>query len=286
MSPPVAVLGAAGRSGRVICRALAAAGIPVRALVRRAGSKAALPRGVEEVVVAPDPAAQALACAGARSVVSCAPAEASAALLAALPKPLPHLVLLGSTRRYSRFPNARGQAVLALERAFAASGAAGVLLYPTMIYGAEGENNVRRIAALARLGVLPLPGGGRSLIQPVHTEDVARAVAAAVLRRAVAEAPVVLAGPRPVAYADFVRAVAQAAGRRVLILPVPLLAARAIAGLASLLPRLPRVGQDEVLRLAEDKDFDIGPARRLLGFDPMPLEDGLALTFAGLDTGR
>jgi len=285
MTPPVVVLGAAGRSGRAVCRALVAAGMPVRALIRRPRS-AAGPPAEAEIVVAADADAQARASAGARSVVSCAPAEASAALLAALPRPPPHLVLLGSTRRYSRFPNERGQAVLALERAFAASGAAGVLLYPTMIYGAEGENNVRRIAALARLGVVPLPGGGRSLIQPVHTEDVARAVTAAVLRQAVAQAPVVLAGPSPVTYADFVRAVAAAVGRRVLILPVPLAAARAIARLASLLPGLPPVEQDEVLRLTEDKDFDIGPARRLLGFDPMPLEDGLALTFGDVDTGR
>jgi len=285
VSRPVAVLGANGRSGRSVCRALIAAGLPVRALIRRPGTEAGLP-GEAEIVVAADANAQARASAGARSVVSCAPAEASIALLAALKRPHPHLVLLGSTRRYSRFPNERGQAVLALEREFAASGAAGVLLYPTMIYGAEGENNVQRIAALARFGLVPLPGGGRSLIQPVHTEDVARAVTAAVLREAVAEVPVVLAGPAPVTYAEFVRAVAAAVGRRVLILPVPLAAARAIARLAALLPGLPRIRQDEVLRLTEDKDFDIGPARRLLGFDPMLLEDGLALTFRRVDIGR
>ena len=37
-----------------------------------------------------------------------------------------------------------------------------------MIYGAEGEDNVRRLAALLRrLPVVPLPEGGRALVQPI-----------------------------------------------------------------------------------------------------------------------
>jgi uncharacterized protein YbjT (DUF2867 family) len=235
-----------------------------------------------DLCVAPDTAAQALACAHARSVVSCAPAEAATALLAAMPRPAPHCVLVGSTRRYTRFPDARADAVRALETAFGASGIAGVLLHPTMIYGASGENNVRRIAALARFGVIPLPGG-RSLIQPVHADDVARAIVAAVERRAVATEPIVLAGPEPLPYAAFVRAVAHAAGRRVRLVAVPLGLAIVLARLVSALPGLPRVTREEILRLTEDKAFDITPARRLLGFDPMPLEAGLALTFPRRD---
>ncbi len=36
------------------------------------------------------------------------------------------------------------------------------MLHPTMIYGAQGEDNVQRLARLLRrLPVVPLPGGGR-----------------------------------------------------------------------------------------------------------------------------
>lgn len=301
MSAPVAVLGATGRTGATVCRALVAAGLPVQALIRRADTAAAPAGGADasshdgaaeagaglpavvERVLAPDPAAQAAAGAAARSLVSCAPAEATTALLAALPRPGPHLVLIGSTRRYSRLPDPRAAAVRALEDAFLASGRPGVLLHPTMIYGAAGENNVRRIAALARFGVIPLPGGGRSLIQPVHVEDLARAVVAAVARRAVAAEPIVLAGPEAVTYAEFVRAVGRAAGRPVRVLAVPLAVALAVARIAALIPGLPRVSPAEVRRLCEEKAFDIGPAQRLLGFAPMPLEAGLALTFRRRD---
>ena len=281
MTAPVVVIGAGGRLGSVVCRALIAAGFSTRAVVRSRDRAQAVPAEAA-LAVAPDPPSQATACVDAGSVVCCAPAEAATALLAALPRPAPHCVVLGSTRRYSRFPDARADAVRALEAAFSASGVAGVLLHPTMIYGTDGENNVRRIAALARLGIIPLPGGGRSLIQPVHAEDVAAAVVAAVARRAVAAEPVVLAGPEPVPFAAFVRAAAGAAGRRVRVVSVPLGLARMLAAL-SRLAGLPRVTRAEILRLTEDKAFDITPARRLLGFAPMSLAAGLALTFPRRD---
>jgi uncharacterized protein YbjT (DUF2867 family) len=281
VTAPVVVIGAGGRLGSAVCRALIATGVSVRALVRSRDRAQAVP-GEAALAVAPHPPSQAMACVDARSVVCCAPAEAATALLAALPRPAPHCVVLGSTRRYSRVRDARADAVRALEAAFSASGVAGVLLHPTMIYGATAENNVRRIAALARLGLIPLPGGGRSLIQPVHADDVAGAVVAAVERRAVAAEPVVLAGPEPMPYAAFVRAVAGAAGRRVRVVSVPLGLALALAPLTHV-AGLPHVTRGEIARLTEDKAFDITPARRLLGFAPRSLAAGLALTFPRRD---
>ena len=68
-------------------------------------------------------------------------------------------VFLGSTRKFTRWPDAHGNGVLAGEAAFLASGRSGVMLHPTMIYGAQGEDNVQRLAALLRrLPFVPLPG--------------------------------------------------------------------------------------------------------------------------------
>ena len=65
------------------------------------------------------------------------------AILAATPEAA-RFVGLGSTRKYTAWPDAHGDGVLAGERALLASGRPGVLLHPTMIYGAQGEDNVRR----------------------------------------------------------------------------------------------------------------------------------------------
>ena len=130
--------------------------------------------------------------------------------------PAARFVFLGSTRKFTRFPDAHGNGVLAGEAAFLASTRSGVMLHPTMIYGAQGEDNVRRLAALlARLPVVPLPGGGRSLVQPIHQDDVTRCLLAALARGWDGPHALTIAGPRALSYADFVRAVAHAAGLRV-----------------------------------------------------------------------
>jgi uncharacterized protein YbjT (DUF2867 family) len=225
-----------------------------------------------------DAAALRAALEGARRVVSTAHACHAPAILAATEAPV---VLMGSTRKHSRWPDAHGDGVRAGEAALFASGRDGVILHPAMIYGAEGEDNVQRLAALMRrLPALPLPGGGNSLVQPIHQSDVTRALLAALGREWSGPHALDIAGPRPLAYRDFCAAVARAAGlapRPVLPVPLaPLLAALPLANL--LLPR--RVAGDEIRRLTEDKAFDVGPMRRELGLDPLPLDEGLKLTFA------
>ncbi len=64
-----------------------------------------------------------------------------------------------------------------------------------------------------------------------------------------------IAGPEPLPYADFVRAVAAAAGLGPpRIVPVPAALLLALAPLTAL-PLLPRIRAGEVRRLLEDKGF-------------------------------
>jgi nucleoside-diphosphate-sugar epimerase len=277
----IALIGASGRSGQALARALADRGEAFLPVVRSVAKWSALglpcaPR----VADLSDARALREALSGATRVISCAHARHAPAILAAAPLDA-RFVLMGSTRRFSHWPDDHGDGVRAGEAAFLASGRAGVMLHPTMIYGAEGEDNVQRLAALMRrLPVLPLPGGGRSLVQPVHQDDVTAALLAALERVESLSGTLVIAGPEAMAYRDFCAAVARAAGlspRPVLPLPSPLL--MALAPFTRALPFLPRIGADEIRRLTEDKAFDIAPARAALGFAPRPLEAGLALTF-------
>ncbi|NMJ43799.1 NAD(P)H-binding protein [Roseomonas sp. JC162] len=277
----IALVGATGRSGAALARVLAAEGIAFIPVIRNAAAWAALGLpGEARVADLRDPASLHRALAGAECVVSTAHARHAPALLAAA-EPGASFVLMGSTRRYSQWPDAHGDGVRAGEAAFLASGRRGVMLHPTMIYGAEGEDNVRRLAALiARLPFAPLPGGGRALVQPIHQGDVTRSLLAALKRDWAEATTIVIAGPAPMAYRDFLGAVAHAAGLRVPpILPIPALPLRLLAPLTRFIPGLPRIGADEIRRLTEDKAFDIGPMRRLLGVEPIPLDQGLALTF-------
>jgi uncharacterized protein YbjT (DUF2867 family) len=284
---PVHLIGASGRTGAALMRRLLAAGIPVQPVVRDAARWAVArpPREpllaeAETADLADTPAMRAIL-AGATRIVSTAHARTTELLLAAAP-PAATLILLGSTRRFTRWPDDSGEAVMRGEAAFLASGRRGVMLHPTMIYGAQGEDNVQRLAALLRrLPVAPLPGGGLAKVQPIHQDDLSSAILAALDVPWPTATTLVLAGPVPVSYADFVRAVAAAAGLKPpRILPVPSGLLLALAPLAARLPFLPRVTEAEIRRLGEDKAFDVGPMFATLGIRPMSLEQGLARTFA------
>jgi uncharacterized protein YbjT (DUF2867 family) len=282
MAPQVHVIGASGRSGSALCRSLQADGTSYVPLVRDLATWSAMEHGVVTPRVADltDAARLRAALADATRIVSCAHARHAPAVLAAAPAEA-RLVLLGSTRKFTRWPDVHGNGVLRGEASFLASGRSGVMLHPTMIYGAQGEDNVQRLATLLRrLPFVPLPGGGTAMVQPIHQDDVTRAIRAALDRAWDGAHSLVIAGPTPLPYADFVRAVAAASGQReprILALPVtPLMV---LAGILRYIPVLPRIDPAEIRRLMEDKSFDVRPMIETLGFTPMPLHEGLARTF-------
>ena len=126
---------------------------------------------------------------------------------------------------------------------------------------------------------MPLPGGGRSLVQPIHQSDVTRCLRAALDAAWTGPEAVVIAGPTPISYAGFVRSVATAAGqRRPRIVPLPPRLLRLAAAFTAL-PGLPRVRGAEVRRMMEDKAFDTVEMRRRLGVVPISLVRGLAEAF-------
>jgi uncharacterized protein YbjT (DUF2867 family) len=284
MAPPVQVhiIGASGRSGASLCRSLLADMVPVVPIVRDAARWAATGLGLApRITDVTDQAGLRSTLQDATRIVCCTHARHAPAVIDAAPGDA-RFVFLGSTRKFSKWPDEHGSGVLRGEIAFLASGRAGVMLHPTMIYGADGEDNVQRLAALLRrLPMVPLPGGGTALVQPIHQDDVTRAIRAALEHSWNEPRSLVIAGPASLPYAEFVRAVAAAAGlRRPRIVRVPAGPLIVAARLLAHVPRLPRVHPAELRRLLEDKAFDVDPLAQILGVRPMPLHAGLARTFA------
>ena len=156
------------------------------------------------------------------------------------------------------------------------------MLHPTMIYGAQGEDNVQRLARLLRrLPVVPLPAGGRALVRPIYQEDVTRCLRAGITARWRGPESVIVAGADTVTYAEFVRAVAIAAGlRQPRIVPLSARLLRLVAPLTRALPGVPTIHAAEIQRLLEDKTFGIAGMEQRLGVIPVGLTEGLARTFA------
>lgn len=277
----IAVIGASGRSGSALCRSLLAQNCQIIAVVR------------DPTKLAPDIAQrcyaikqanltdpQSLACAlkEATLVVNTAHARHCAALLAATPAPL---VALGSTRKFTRWPDAHGQGVLAGEAALQQDGRPSVILHPTMIYGAQGENNVQRLAALLKkLPIIPLPQGGRFLVQPIDQRDVTRSLVAALTllstHRITSPQSIVIAGLEAVSYKKFIDLILHYSGiKKRPIISVPSSVLCMAAGVLRYIPRFPRIEAAEIRRLTEDKNFDITAMQQQLGVTPHALTQGL-----------
>jgi nucleoside-diphosphate-sugar epimerase len=279
----VHIIGASGRCGAALCRALAASGTEVVALVRdlKRWRALAVPGEAREIQLA-DYFSVMMALKDATRVVNLAPALYTKALMAAGPEDALY-VLLGCASRFTRFPDTASLGVIEGERVFLGSGRDGVILHPTLIYGGGAEDRAMQtlLHLLGRLPLIPLPRRGRALMQPIALDDVISCLIAALNRNWRAGHSIVLAGPQTVPRAEFLRLVAQSAGLRlppVLGVNTSLLAMLAV--LTEFLPGLPTLTDDSVRRLDEDTVFDITDMATELGVVPTSLPDGLKRAFA------
>jgi nucleoside-diphosphate-sugar epimerase len=280
----VAVVGATSKNGRYLVARLVAEGLAVTAVGRNAGRLARLdPKAEKRTADLERPETLRAALAGAAQVVSLAHARFTSALLAALPETCERVVLTGSMRRYSKLADPAGEAVAAGEAAFMASGRRGVMLHPGMIYGPPEERNVNRIVRYVKRWPegapvpFPLPAGGRATIQPIFIDDLIEAFIGALTRDEALGEPIVVGGPAPIAYRDFVAACARAFGRHAVILPLPVGLIATLAAVARAVGVRGAPTRAELLRMTEDKAFDVAPMRTRLGVIPRSFEDGLKL---------
>lgn len=214
---------------------------------------------------------------GADVVISCAHASFTMQILDALETRTPKLVLVGSAWRYSGVYEARGHEVVAAEAALLDSGRNGVMLHPTMIYGGTQENNLHRlIDAIHRWPVLPIPGGGSNLVQPIHVDDVAQSIVAAVTKDWNGPHALPICGPIPMRWRYMLDACVNALGYRRVVFSVPLRPAIAALQLLQRTGVMPPIDPNILLRFREDVSFSTIPMNTHLGIYPRDFESGLS----------
>lgn len=288
---PVALAGGTGFTGRRVAARLVAAGASPVCLVRATGNAGALPPGVEQ---RPGDLGDAASLdrwlAGCRSMISCASMGFGHApgLVAACERAgILRAVFVSTTAIFTSLPAPSKAVRTAAEAAVIASRLRWTILRPTMIYGARGDRNVERLLrAVARWPLIPVPGSGRSLVQPVHVDDLADGIVAAWSAGAAAGRAYDLSGAAPVTLSELIDAAAAAVGRSVTQVRLPL---GPVAGTLGLLEtaglRLP-VRREQVLRLAEDKAFPHAAAAADLGFSPRGVAEGLRDEARSLNLAR
>ncbi len=282
VTDPVHVLGAAGRIGQAVCRALLAHGAKVVPVVRdqRSWQATGLP-GLARSANLLDGFTLRGVLNDAVRVVSCASPHFTETIISAT-RPDVLLVLTGDARRYLSAPDRHGLSAMEGERVLLGSGRPGVMLHPTMIYGLpNGDPVLNMLHWMKRLPVLPLPEGGRVKVQPIALYDVVRALLAALDRNWPQPMAFPIAGGRAVPMREFVEALAKEAGikqRPILTLPrwlLPMLTP------FSMLPFLPAFSGDDLRNLAEDRSVETMSMLTRLGLRPLSLQEGLAAMLAG-----
>jgi uncharacterized protein YbjT (DUF2867 family) len=278
----ILVTGGSGFLGRAVIAVLAAHGHEVAALVR-SGEAArtvsaldaeALPGDLDEARSVDD----AFCSSKAEILVNVASlgfGHAPAITAAAVEAGIPRAVFLSTTAIFTTLPAASKAVRVDAERTVEASGLDWTIIRPTMIYGTPGDRNMSRLLAfLRRSPVAPLPGGGRRLIQPVHVDDLASFVVTAAETDAAIGQAFNVAGPDALTLRQVVAEAAGALGKRTVLVPIPLYPVVAAVKVYEKLASTPRLKLEQVLRLDEDKAFDIGPARRL-GYSPRTFSEGI-----------
>jgi len=291
---PVLVTGATGAIGRALLGRLAGRGDAVRVLTRRERSGPP-PAGRWVVGELREAGSLERACAGAGAVVHLA--AVTHAVRAADYEEInvrgtERLAVAARAAGVERFVHVSSRALGEAGGAYAASKARAeavvdaalpsrVVCRPAEVYGGDGDDPITSLARdVRRRALVPVLGDGRHELAPVHVDDVAGALAAALEVPRAAGRTYVLAGPESISYLELVGRLERLLGvspRRRVHVPAGL--ARVAIALAARLGIGPYV-PDQVPRLLLAKDADIGPAARDLGFAPRPLEVGLAPALA------
>lgn len=129
------------------------------------------------------------------------------------------------------------QSKLRAEELVKASGIASLVLRPTIVLDARSPIWLS-LSGIARLPVIPMPGGGRVQVQPIAVTDLVAGIERALSEGKFTGETLDLGGPTPMTFADFMRAIHKGFhGKEPRLVPVPLFPIRAALALIEPLAR-------------------------------------------------
>lgn len=189
------------------------------------------------------------------------------------------IIAFGSTGRFSKlgstsiieqdFVLQQEQAEVSFSARCKSLNIAWTLFRPTMIYGANADQNVSFIKSMVhRFGFFPMPIGANGLRQPVHVDDLAAACIAVLGRNKGLNKAYNLGGGDIIKYSELVRRIFLAEGKSPFLLPVPKWVYRFLIQLAVKLNIAPFARFEMVERMYADLTVNNQSAVDDFGFSP------------------
>lgn len=185
-------------------------------------------------------------------------------------------VFVSTTGIYTRLNPSSKRIRLDAEAAIRDSGMRYTIIRPTMIFGTMGDRNISRlIRFIDSHTMLPIPGRGKNLLQPVFVKDLARAIVSAGHSESAVNKEYIVPGRDVFTFNEIVDTIAELLQKKCHKLHFPLAFG---AGPLTLMERwgirLP-LKAEQLMRLNEDKVFPYDPACTDLGYDPIPFKEAI-----------
>ena len=185
-------------------------------------------------------------------------------------------IFTSSTAIFTRLPAQSKDGRQMGEKCITASKLSWTILRPTMIYGRIGDRNVERlIRNLKYFPMFFIPGSGEALQQPIFVDDVAKAIIQALKTEKTICKAYNISGKDPLTFNEFIKTTAHALNRSIRVIHLPLFPMQLLVKFYNLFTKKPRITEEQILRLNENKSFDHKDASRDFGFDPTSFSHGL-----------
>lgn len=156
------------------------------------------------------------------------------------------------------------------------SGIKYTILRPSMIYGTERDRNMTKLLCyLDKYPIFPIFGKGDCYMQPVYVQDLADGIFSAIDNKEISSLKEYnLCGPSPLTYLELLRIASESLSRKVRFFHIPYWLAVGIVTIAEKIPAFP-IKKEQVLRMLEDKSFDITDSVRELNYTPRNFNEGI-----------
>ena len=174
-------------------------------------------------------------------------------------------------RSQSLYIRKRGEGELAVREAFAEA----ILIRPAVMFGRDDAFLTTILKLLNRLPLFPMFGNGRMRLQPINVEDVGEAIAKILQREQTGPNMFECGGPSVYSYEELLRVVANAAGIKPILLPVPMAAWGALAWISEMLPSPPITRNQVELMQIDSTSMQGIPGLEELGISPHSVEEML-----------
>ncbi len=146
-----------------------------------------------------------------------------------------------------------------------------------LVYGKGDTKNVGGIINLVKkLPAFPLIGG-KKLLQPVHVSDVVDAIIKSIKKKNLHRKTYFVAGPRAISFEYLIDLIMKNFNIKKPKIWVPAFIPVFLVKIYERVSKNPMLVSEQMERMLEDKSYDISKTRQELGFNPMDVEEGIAL---------